>query len=406
MKNKSNGEPLSVKRTIHPFPARMASSIALKELKIGSKMKVLDPMVGSGTTLMVARQMGHECYGFDADPLAVLISKCWCFDVRNSKKIVALATNVLKESKQYYKNFANKFSYPCFENDIETKMFIDYWFNTVNRKQLLALARVIGGIRSEKYRTIFWCAFSRLIIAKDVGASLARDLSHSRPHKTENRTTIKPFEEFEKSVLFILKKITTDEPNGEDVRIRVGNARKMPLKSNSIDCVITSPPYLNAIDYLRCSKFSLVWMGYSLHEIKRIRKKYIGNQKITEVEELESILGKICGKKTPIKIQRLVRPYIYDLNDVVGEINRVLKINKNATFVIGNSRISKIPINNARIIILLARKFGLKTLKVIRRKLPNNRRYLPPPKVDGNAQMNQRMRFEYVLKFKKIKIAA
>jgi tRNA G10 N-methylase Trm11 len=60
---------------IHPFPARMAPGIALEALGQGDRpLRVLDPMVGSGTVLAVARAKGHRAYGVDLDPLAVLLS--------------------------------------------------------------------------------------------------------------------------------------------------------------------------------------------------------------------------------------------------------------------------------------------------------------------------------------------
>ena len=63
---------------IHPFPARMAPGIALQAMPEDSEqLRVLDPMMGSGTVLAMARARGHRGFGFDLDPLAVLISKVW-----------------------------------------------------------------------------------------------------------------------------------------------------------------------------------------------------------------------------------------------------------------------------------------------------------------------------------------
>src|ERR1039457_4713691 len=68
-------------RPIHPFPARMASEIVWRKLPEGGGLRVLDPMSGSGTTLVTARMRGHEAIGFDRDPLAVLIAGAWASDV-------------------------------------------------------------------------------------------------------------------------------------------------------------------------------------------------------------------------------------------------------------------------------------------------------------------------------------
>ena len=63
---------------VHPFPARMAPGIALAAIEKARKpLRVLDPMVGSGTVIALARLKKHKAIGVDIDPLAVLISKVW-----------------------------------------------------------------------------------------------------------------------------------------------------------------------------------------------------------------------------------------------------------------------------------------------------------------------------------------
>ena len=64
------------RESVHPFPARMAPEVALNAVTgSGETLRVLDPMVGSGTVLAVAQASGHHSIGIDIDPLAVLISR-------------------------------------------------------------------------------------------------------------------------------------------------------------------------------------------------------------------------------------------------------------------------------------------------------------------------------------------
>ena len=62
---------------LHPFPARMPLSVAeyLIDRLTTPEAIVLDPMAGSGTTLLAAKSLGRSSLGFDRDPLAVLIAR-------------------------------------------------------------------------------------------------------------------------------------------------------------------------------------------------------------------------------------------------------------------------------------------------------------------------------------------
>jgi hypothetical protein len=104
-------------------------------------------------------------------------------------------------------------------------------------------------------------ALSRTVITKQAGASLAWDVSHSRPHKTRLSNDYDTMRGFLDQATRLAKLL-----DGGDVRcgasVYRGDCRDLNrLKAQSIDAVITSPPYLNAIDYLRGHKYSLVCMG-------------------------------------------------------------------------------------------------------------------------------------------------
>src|SRR5947209_4834101 len=265
-------------RPIHPFPARMAPSIALRRLS-GRKgtLRVLDPMVGSGTTAVAARLRGHRAIGFDTDPLALLIAKTWASDIK-PKHLRKSAEKVLKEAEKIYKKLHVKDAYPV-GADKETKAFIRFWFDATNRRQLAALAGSISKIKESVDRTLLWCAFSRLIITKQSGASLAMDVSHSRPHKVYERAPRKPLNDFENAVRRILRACPfSAHTKNSEASVSMGDARRLPLPDCNVDLVVTSPPYLNAIDYLRGHKFSLVWMGHTVGRIREIRSSNVGSE--------------------------------------------------------------------------------------------------------------------------------
>ncbi len=393
---------------IHPFPARMAPGIALEALGKGSTpLRVLDPMAGSGTVLAVARANGHRAIGVDLDPLAVLLAGVWTRTV-DATKVNDKAAEVLERARSSCKATPIGLSYP-YRADDETCRFIRYWFDAYARCQLSALAGAIRGVHDEATQDALWCGFSRLIITKSAGASLAMDLSHSRPHREFATAPVKPFNKFISAVQTVVSNCPQRgrEAVGPPTVVKRGDARALDVDSGSIDLVLSSPPYLNAIDYIRCSKFSLVWMGYTISELRDIRTGSVGSE-ATLKEAVRAdwvrLLIKQLGLKPALssRDEALLARYAWDMGKALAEVSRVLRSGGRAVYVIGDSMSRGTFIRNSSIVTALAEAHGLTLASHQSRALPANRRYLPPPgKRSSKETMDGRMRREVVVVFNK-----
>jgi len=358
-------------------------------------------MVGSGTTVLLASLLGHTAVGYDQDPLALLISKTWCSDLDESQFRAALAST-LAAAKNTWMRVA---AYPA-SADSETKEFLRYWFDLTTRKKLAALAAVISRTKNDTLRTQLWCAFSRLIIVKDNGVSLARDVSHSRPHRFYERAPVNPFFQFSKSGEHIIRSLLALPRGGKRVRLEKADARRPPTKAGSIDFVLTSPHYLDAIDYLRGHRMTLAWMGYTLKHLRQIRGSAVGAEiGYSEVPEKLLSARQAVGRLTRLdsRTQRIVNKYVVDMNDIMGQIARVLRPRGKAVIVIGNSTLRGVFLKNSDLIIELGRMHGLELVHRRWRQIPRSKRYLPPPCSQPNAApLASRMRAEVVLTFSAI----
>jgi DNA modification methylase len=391
---------------VHPFPARMAPGIALAVLSDIGESRVLDPMMGSGTVLAMARAQGHRGIGFDVDPLAVLIAKVWTTAL-DPKEIHDQANGVLEVAYGEFKNLAVGDAYPERADD-ETCEFIRYWFDGYARRQLTALSLAIGLLKCEIARDVLWCAFSRLIISKQSGASRAMDLSHSRPHRAFNTAPEKPFNKF----LSVVRRVvangidTRSEDRGPKPIIKMGDARELPLPNQSVDLVLTSPPYLNAIDYIRCSKFSLVWMGYSVGDLRQVRTASIGTEaanhsSLDDDKEIKTIVHALkLQPRLARRHERILKRYIHDMRDSVSEVGRVLSDAGKAVYVVGENTLRGTYIRTSLIVRILAEFAGLSMKERRTRVLPANRRYMPPPSSGhSGGAIEARMCREVVLAF-------
>lgn len=406
----SHGSTLEAlgRRAIHPFPARMAPGIALEALGSSpQRLRVLDPMMGSGTVIAAARMFGHEAVGFDIDPLAVLLSRVWTRR-SNESAVRKKAVEVLSRAALRSRLLSASEAYPV-RSDWETQQFTKYWFDTRARCQLATLATAIAGVREVSTREVLWCAFSRLIITKTAGASLAMDLSHSRPHRAYKRAPVMPFDRFISAVDYVVKNCQQGDPSttGPAPKLLCRDARAMRLRRDSFDMVVTSPPYLNAIDYMRCSKFSLVWMGYRIVEIRGIRGQSVGVEAASRAASKAKWVGQLLDELAPkprlsSRYQGLLERYVWDMGKAIDGVSRVLRRGGRAVYVVGDSMSKGTFISNSTIIEQLAIGRGLRLDASSMRTLPSSRRYLPPPVAQGENELDGRMRREVVMSFTKV----
>jgi DNA modification methylase len=383
---------------IHPFPARMAPEIVLQKLSNLNKDKiVLDPMVGSGMVLNAASRLGLKSFGVDLDPLAVLISRVCSTKIDIEKSRNVLRGLIEKAKTVKYQDIV----LPWIDNNDETVKFIDYWFDKKQISQMRALSYCLvqNPICSNgNILNILKVSISRLIITKEPRISLARDTAHSRPHKTIETNNYDIFENLPKSLEEVLKALKPEEIV-DNSKIFLSDARKLDKFSDSqFDVIITSPPYLNAIDYMRGHKFSLIWFGYSISDLKKIRSNSIGVEKGIDVSMCKEFISGLCD--IAISDSPMILRYFIDLYKQLNESYRVLKPKGQATFVIGNSLLKDRPIYNNELLKRAAINAGFIFLSEESRGIPASRRYLP---ISGLSDLSKRMKKEFILTFTKTK---
>ena len=389
-------------KSIHPFPARMAPELALahaETLPAGSV--VLDPMAGSGTVIRVASELGHHGIGFDLDPLAVLMAKVWTTPI----DLDCLRASAEGVSIRAAERVTGSVQLAWIDEDAETRRYVDYWFASdqqVELRKLSAELKLIDGIIGDALRI----ALSRIIITKDRGASLARDVSHSRPHRVRDENNFPVLVEFRRSASRLAQRLE-EQPPPAQASIELGDARDLSTNtSSSADAVITSPPYLNAIDYMRGHRLTLVWLGYRVSELRRTRSGSIGAERGPEADadlalanELMVPLGSLTG--LPGAEQRMIERHVLDLHRMLAELYRVIKPGGKAILVVGNSHLRGVFIKNARAIVGIAERIGFILKDESERALPPNKRYLPPPRDIVPSDLEKRMRTETVLAFQR-----
>lgn len=419
----------------HPFPAKFPPQLPRKFIDglTSPGDLVVDPMVGSGTTLLEAYLAGRRGVGFDIDPLALLISsvKTWPLE---PDAVMSSGLAVLKAAKGMVDGPRGRLR-SLLESRFsrETIRFIDYWFAPQTQDELLALTYQIERVPDTAIRSFLQMVLSSIIVTKSGGVSLAFDLAHTRPHRAKvayepdgellygedlltsdsprirllTKRVRSAFDAFEKRLGANARSMPRQLPGRIPPVVQMADARRLPLMSDSVDLVVTSPPYAsNAIDYMRAHKFSLVWLGHEITALSSVRGEYIGGEATSqfEFEQLPRFtMNKIAEvAERDEKKAAALRRYYCEMQSVLGELYRVLKPGAAAIVVVGSSVLRGVNTETELCLQEIGEQFGFPCAPIGVRKIDRNRRMMPVGRHSRTREgIEARMHREYVIGFEK-----
>lgn len=417
----------------HAFPAKFPPQLPALFIKhlTQSGQIVLDPMAGSGTTLVEAVLAGRNAVGVDIDPLALLIAKVKTTPI-DPFVLGKKGHSIIEQAKQLVQKNPGALWRIKEAWTRKTREFIDYWFMLETQLELLALSSAIHQTTSGDIKSFLQLVFSSIIITKSGGVSLARDLAHTRPHRAKviltptgdvlegaelieednprlqhiSKVLVSPIDAFEKRLQKSLEGMKQLRRT-QKVRASLiqGNAQAIPFQGNAVDLIVTSPPYAsNAIDYMRAHKFSLVWFGYSIETLSQTRNKYIGGESTNGLlfEELPSFSKRIVAEISAVDARkgRVLHRYYSEMKRMLKEMHRVLKPGRAAIIVVGSSVMRGLDTETHKCLAEIGQSIGLQLAGIGVRYLDRNKRMMPAGHhIDSASQIQRRMHQEYVIGF-------
>jgi len=217
------------------------------------------------------------------------------------------------------------------------------------------------------------------------------DIDHSRPHRGQSvhKTIKQQFKLFKRVFTEIIKTLqkTTDVMAqwNDDAEVIQGDSVKVlnTLPAGTADLVLTSPPYVNAIDYPRAHKFSEWWLTPKIQLC--IRDNYIGLRSARHenlfqtAQQLAPASMKTLDwfkRKAPSKYH-LVCKYVVDMTKIIVGCKRVLCKSGKIVFVLADNKIAGRTVPVVNIVKELLITNGFKRVKSVRRRIINHRRRYP-----------------------------
>jgi DNA modification methylase len=377
---------------IHPYPA-MFHFLVIRELLQNFSSKkdtVLDPFMGSGVVAGECLISERNFIGYDINPLAVLIAK-----VRTTPiKLQLLLKNLEKILEEIN---LKKYEPVEFFN-------IHYWFDEKVINELSKLRQAIFEIKECEIRDFFKVAFSETV--RKVSKAKFNEFKLLRKKEENyNFNVLKVFKEISVRNIKLLTEFYKKFPptkivlNLEERNILDG----IPINDESIDLVITSPPYGDSkttVAYGQFSRLSLNWLKIE----KNIDNISLGSKPkeisyILPSKILYKILEKIKEKNG--KRAKEVFSFYYDLYDAIKIISRKVKKNGYVCFVVGNRRVGGIELPTDKISADFFESQGFEHQKTIVREISNKR--MPAQNAPSNIRGKKdfTMKYEYIVILRK-----
>lgn len=324
---------------------------------------VLDPFVGSGTSLVEASINNRKGIGIDLNPLSVKISNAKAQPIKGRK--LRKAKNKLLDSIPSEYNGAEM---PEFQNR-------DFWFTKESSQAIAEIRKEIGKIDDTKASNFFEVSLSSTIRKVSHVASgqvlPARRPNHSEDKDWSYQGTLEQFEERLESDIRAMEEF---EPKAQISGKAVeGDAREIDL-DQEIDHIITSPPYINAVHYIWANKLRLMQLGMiDDDERLELRSKEVGTERIpadkykklgeTGYEEIDEKVASIFYEESYSstinkEVARSAYKFFTDMEKHFERTYELLDSESKYCLVIGDNTLCGVDIPTADFLVKIAENVG------------------------------------------------
>src|SRR4030042_2337146 len=260
---------------LHPYPAKFIPQIPghlISRLSLRGEL-VMDPFGGSGTTALETIRLGRRAFSIDANAVGTLIGKVKTCNITRSTATDLHALRSALTTRFFDLPSEEKL---CKENEtyIPEIPNVEKWFPLSSLGELSLIRSRIATMENEKARDIASLALSRIVLAVSFQDSETR--YSSKPHDIPHGETLKRFlvalDDIVRNVVRtqpILRYGVGDFVTADSLQLNQGICR-----NDSVDLIVTSPPYGNANDYHLYHRFRLLWLG---HDPRHLAQKKHGS---------------------------------------------------------------------------------------------------------------------------------
>ena len=379
--NKNKKEPI---HRWYPFVegySREFIESILKEMK-KKELVCLEPFSGSGTTALELQNNNIPCYAFEVNPLMYLIARVKLENNYDVNRII-FWHDYIKNSRDNMQVVLQTAFSTLYEDENKKK-----WnYNTEVGIAIQKLKNSISNIDEDIYKDLFTVALASILLEVSNLYRNGKCLSYKKNWKEQSISQDDVFRRFDEKIEEQIISDIRDSMNRKttqnnkqhlynmDSRVGIENE----VQDNTIDLVITSPPYLNSRDYTDTYMLELKTLGFtdSAAEIRKLREKtlrshvqikweddtQINNVLLTEtLRKLESASENI--EQWNDSIIDMVRLYFVDMKKIFFVLYKKMKQNGRVYFNVSNSAYFNVLIDTLEICASIAEQEGFKVIEI------------------------------------------
>lgn len=239
---------------VHRFPAKYIPAVPAWVLDQFAEKNhvVLDPFCGSGTTVVEGLLRSRHAIGVDCDPMACMIARAKTAAVKPGR-IEKLGSDL----RQIWREPSAHLAPPM--PDVAN---FDHWFSNDawgKLQSLLESIRVLDASKEEL--NFFLCVFSSILRwVSNADDQTQKTYVSGTLKKTPPEVEPVFWRSFEKALTGLRELASLRSPSAS-ATILHGDATDMPLPPKSVDLIVTSPPYLDSVDYMYNFMLEYFWLG-------------------------------------------------------------------------------------------------------------------------------------------------
>ncbi len=298
---------------IHPYPAKFPVATAEEYITRYSNVgdMIFDPFVGSGSTLLAATTNNRFGVGMDINGIAVLISKFKLLNIddKDAEELNVFLTSV--KQKMESKSYGRLWHYDS----------IDHWFSEAAIEALSCIKNEIHRFFDSNNKLKIFC---NLVLSTIVN-TVSKQESDTRYAAIEKEWVTSSFvmEKYESKFAQCSEILMNCRRNaryldGSNVYLHNSKKCREVLKSDSVDLLLTSPPYPNTYDYYLYHKHRMLWLDEDF--------KYAMSEEIGSRREFSSL------KKPKDNFAK-------DLFEIFTSCDNALKVGATVVIIIGDGKI-------------------------------------------------------------------